>query len=213
MTSVQTPSVLVVGGGLPLDSERLRQLAQAYDSSIAADAGALTLRNAELTPAFVTGDFDSLSEADLAWLPPDRRRHKPDQSSTDLEKAVLLALEQGAKRIGLACATGDRIDHTLNAVSLMLRYRNRAEFTLHDAHGDATLAFAPGTALNGKPGDRLSLVPAPGATGVRSSGLKYLLDGIDLVFGGRDGISNELMVAQARLTFKTGSLLVYRFLS
>jgi thiamine pyrophosphokinase len=211
--SAQVQSILVVGGGSFVGVERLQQCAAAYDGAIAADAGVSALRRAEVVPLYLVGDLDSVAPEDRAWVPADRTRASTDQNTTDLEKAIGLALELGAKRIGLVCASGDRIDHTFNAVSLMLRYRGRAEFTWHDAAGDGTLAFAPGTAIAGKPGERVSLVPAPGATAVRTTGLKYMLEGTDLVLGSRDGISNVLMVASARVTFKSGSLLVYRFLN
>ena len=211
-TSTTLQSILIVGGGPSPGGERLRQLAGAYDAVVAADSGVVALKESNLTPLLVTGDFDSVTPEQLAWIPEERRVRNPDQSTTDLEKAVQWAVKAGAKRLGLTAVTGDRLDHAVNAVSLMLRYRSRAEFTLHDTHADATLAYPPGVTIKGREGDRLSLVPAPGATGVRSSGLKYLLEGIDLVFGGRDGISNEMLVPEASLIIKTGSLLVYRFL-
>jgi thiamine pyrophosphokinase len=203
-------SLLIVGGGSCPSLGRLRQVASEYQAIIAADFGVAFLRQAGLSPLYLTGDFDSVTADDLGWVTPEQRRHDPDQSTTDLEKAILLAIGLGARRFGIACATGDRMDHSVNAISLMVRYSDRAEFTLHDAHGDATLAFAPGITITGTPGEKLSLVPAPGATGVRSTGLMYPLDGIDLLLGSRDGISNELTKNEARLTFLAGSLLVYR---
>lgn len=210
--SPQVQSVLVVGGGAPVGAERLKQCAGAYEGVIAADAGVSSVRQAGLTPLFLVGDLDSVSAEDRAWVGEERTRHSADTNTTDLEKGILLALELGAKKIGMVCVSGDRLDHTVNSVSLMLRYRTRAEFTWHDSLADATMAMAPGTTINGKAGDRVSLIPAPGATAVRTSGLKYLLDGMDFVYGSRDGISNELQVAQARVNFKTGSILIYRFI-
>lgn len=210
--NAQMQSVLVVGGGWSVNLERLKQCAGRYDGLIAADAGAAPLRQADMPPLFLVGDLDSITPEDRAWVPADRVRASTDPSHTDLEKAILLALELGAKKVGMICVSGDRIDHTVNGLSLMLRYRTRAEFTWHDDRGDATLALPPGTTIAGKPGDKVSLVPAPGAAAVRTSGLKYMLDGVDLTFGSRDGVSNELQVAAARVQFKTGSLLVYRHL-
>ncbi len=206
-------SVLVVGGGAPVGVERLQQCAAGYEACLAADSGLAAVKEAGLSPLFVVGDMDSVSPEVLASMGADKTRRSTDQSTTDLEKAVLLALELGAKKIGIVCASGDRIDHTINGVSMMIRYRGKAEFVWHDAQGDGTLAFPSSTNIVGQPGDRISLVPAPGATAVRTSGLKYMLEGVDLIMGSRDGISNELMVATARVSFKTGSLLVYRFLN
>lgn len=204
--------MLIVAGGAAVSVERLKQCAANYEAVIAADAGVSLVRQAGLSPIFLVGDLDSATPEDQAWVTADRTRRSTDQNTTDVEKAVLLALELGAKKIGLVCASGDRIDHTFNGVSMMVRYRTRAELVWHDAQGDGTLALAPSATITGQPGDKVSLVPAPGATGVRTSGLKYLLDGVDLTLGSRDGVSNELMVATARLSFKSGSLLVYRFL-
>lgn len=193
--------------------ERLKQCAAGYEACLAADSGLGALKQAGLSPLFLVGDLDSVSSEDAASMGADKTKKSTDQSNTDLEKAVLLALELGAKRIGIVNASGDRIDHTFNGVSVMIRYRGKAEFVWHDGQGDGTVAFPTAVAITGQPGDKVSLVPAPGATAVRTVGLKYMLDGADLIMGSRDGIANELMVATARVQFKTGSLLVYRFLN
>ena len=199
-----------MGGGLSPGPQRLKQLALRYPLLIAADSGLVALRNAELTPAWVTGDFDSVSQEQLDWIPRDRQRHNPDQSNTDLEKAIILALEMGVTTIGLACVSGDRIDHTINAIGLMHRYSDRAIFEFHDSNGYGQLVTPPGLTFAGHPGDRVSLVPAPGTSELSTSGLKYAFSGTDLYLGSRDGISNELTEGEASIFFEEGSLLLYR---
>jgi thiamine pyrophosphokinase len=202
-----------VGGGISPGTHRLKQLALRYPLIIAADSGLVALRNADLTPALVTGDFDSVSQEQLDWIPTDRQRHNPDQSNTDLEKAIILALEMGVTSIGLVCVSGDRIDHTVNAIGLMHRYSDRALMEFHDTHGDGQLVTPPGLTFTGRPGDRVSLVPAPGTSELSTSGLKYAFSGTDLYLGSRDGISNELTGGEASIFFEEGSLLLYRHLS
>ena len=209
----ESTSVLIVGGGQSPGRARLQTIAKGYDRIIAADGGLNTLLQADLMSAAVTGDFDSVSDESLQWVPAGRRHHNPDQRTTDLEKAMLLALATGADRLGLACATGGRIDHTINAISMMKRYKPRADIVLYDAHGEARLASPPEVELEGQVGDFVSLVPAPIARRLWSEGLRYPLEGLDLELGGRDGISNELTRTRARIRFESGSLLVYRRLA
>jgi len=206
----ESTSVLIVGGGQSPGRVRLQTIAKGYDRIIAADGGLKTLLQADLMSAAVTGDFDSVSDESLQWVPAERRYHNLDPSNTDLEKAVLLALAMGADRLGLTCVTGDRIDHSINAISMMKRYKNRADIVLYDSHGEARLVLPPEVELEGQVGDLVSFVPAPAARQLYSVGLRYPLEGLDLELGGRDGISNELTRVRARIRFESGSFLIYR---
>jgi len=203
-------TALIVGDGASPGRQRLLQIAERYHTLIAADGGLAILRELELQPTLVVGDFDSVTPETLDWVPVERRRQVDDQDSTDLEKAIRAALESGHRLLGLACVTGGRLDHSQNAVSLMIRYRAEAELVLYDACGEARLAGPPTARIRGRTGDRISLIPAPAAMSITSRGLRYPLDGLDLVPGGRDGISNELSAEEAELTFASGGLLVYR---
>jgi thiamine pyrophosphokinase len=202
-------SMLIVAGGQPPDPEKLRQWAGRYEAIIAADSGLETLEMAGLEPAFVIGDFDSVADEVLAAMEPSILIENEAQEDTDLEKAILLALKQGADRIGLAGASGNRIDHTLNAISLMLRYREHADFIFHDDGGTARIAVPPEAVIHGQSGQRVSFVPAPAATGLTGEGLAYPLEKLDLTLGGRDAISNELIDEVAYVRFSGGSFLVY----
>ena len=201
---------LIVGGGTSPGIPRLLDIAKAFDIVIAADVGLAHLKEAGIVPTHVIGDFDSASQEMLDLIPRERQIHDPSPHDTDLEKAIRHALKLGVSRLGLACVTGSRIDHSFNAVNLMVRYGDRVRVTLFDAFGDAMIVNPPGTEIHGTPGDKLSLVPAPGAAGLASEGLLYPLNGMTLGFGERDGISNELTAETARVTFDSGRLLLYR---
>lgn len=211
----ETPqrAALIVGGGISPGIQRLKSLAKNYALIIAADSGAIRLQEAGLTPDVVTGDFDSVSQEELSWISSENLKHNPDQSNTDLEKALVLALEAGVTRIGLTCVSGDRVDHSINALSLMHRYSDRAIMEFHDGCGDGQLVTPPGLTFTGRPGDRVSLVPAPGTSELSTSGLKYNFSGTDLYLGSRDGISNEMVDSEASIFFAEGSLLLYRHLA
>jgi thiamine pyrophosphokinase len=202
--------ILIVGGAALAVPGKLPVWAAGYGAIVAADSGLDNTVAAGLEADLVIGDLDSASQAALATLPHDARIHSESQEETDLEKAIKWAISNQARTIGLACVSGDRIDHTFNAVSLMLRYKNEAEFVLYDDHGEARLAVAPEVTIRGRIGQKVSLVPAPAAFNLRSQGLRYPLRGMDLVFGGKDGISNQLTAEAAKVAFDSGSFLVYQ---
>jgi len=203
-------AVLIVGGGYPPDPKQLHQVVARYPYTLAADSGLAALVAAGIEPDLVVGDFDSVDRALLAEIPRERQRPDPSPDDTDLEKCIRLALEQGAQRIALAGGSGNRLDHTLNAVSLMVRYASQAELVLFDASGEATLVAPPGITITGAPGDLISICPAPSALGLESKGLRFPLDKLDLELGGRDGIANELSRPEASITFRSGRFLLYR---
>lgn len=210
MTDTRAPRALIVGGGTSPGSARLLELSRAYDFVIAADAGLVHLSEAGIVPAYVTGDFDSVPTELLDPIPAEHRIHDPGQDCSDLEKAIRLGTGMSVSEMGLACVTGTRIDHTVNAVNLMLRYQDRVAMTLFDTHGDAAIVNPPGIEILGAAGEKLSLVPAPGASGLQSEGLLFPLTGVTIGFGERDGISNEMTSDTALISFDSGCLLLYR---
>jgi thiamine pyrophosphokinase len=63
--------------------------------------------------------------------------------------------------------------------------------------------------LHGAPGDLLTLLPVGGpASGVRTTGLRFPLDGERLDAGTTRGVSNELAETSATITVDEGALLV-----
>ena len=63
--------------------------------------------------------------------------------------------------------------------------------------------------LDGSAGDIVSLLPLGGdATGVRTVGLSYLLDGETLQSGRSRGLSNEIEKAPASVSLEGGTLLI-----
>jgi len=205
-----TPHALIVAGGMEIAPDRLRELAVAASLIVAADSGLLLLRKGGMEPDAVIGDLDSLTPEDLARLSSDQVHHDPGQEDTDLEKAIRFCADRGIKSANIVGATGGRLDHTLNAISLLLKYSSLMTFTLHDKDGSATLATRSPLRFDGQIGDRISLIPAPAAYGLSSRGLRYPLDGFDLLFGGRDAVSNAVVSAPVEIVWRNGSFLLYR---
>jgi thiamine pyrophosphokinase len=206
-----TRKALIVGGGGRIACDRLRRLASNADVIVGADAGIVHLADCQLRADAIIGDLDSATPAQIRHRPPQRIIHDPGQDDTDLEKAIRWCIErENCRAADIVGVTGGRLDHTLNAVSLILRYRDRLRITLHDRDGYAILAAQSPLTLNCSIGDKLSMIPAPAAHGLRSIGLRYPLSSLDLMVGGRDAISNEATAEIVELTWTEGSFLVYR---
>lgn len=188
---------------------------------ICADGGGETALAWNLTPDLLVGDMDSISPASLETLthtPGVEVRVVPvEKDETDLELALLTALERGAKEITILGGLGGRLDHTLGNIYLLaadqlVRAGAKARLLDEDEevlvlHGSESLTLA------GKPGDLLSLIPlTPVARGVRTTNLYYPLKSEPLYIGPTRGISNVFTGETATVAFEEGLLLViHRF--
>jgi thiamine pyrophosphokinase len=201
---------LIVAGGGEIAPDRLAALAASAGFIVAADSGFLQLRKSGIKPDTIIGDLDSLSADEVKGVPPGVIRRDTGQDDTDLEKAIRFCLEQGIRAADIVGATGNRLDHTLNAVSLLLRYSDRLALTLHDDNGWATLATQSPLTLSEKIGERVSLSPALEVYGLRSKGLRFPLENLDLCGGSRDAVSNEVASLPVEITWSRGAFLLYR---
>ena len=135
-----------------------------------------------------------------------------DQDLADLEKALLLALERGADKITIAGAGGGRIDHTLTAMALLMRYHREAALTLeHDGSRVRALSGSlddPGRmTLATRPHDTISLIAFAPARAVSLEGVTWPLEDAILPVG-THGVSNSATGTLVTLEIRGGSVLI-----
>jgi thiamine pyrophosphokinase len=202
---------LVFAGGDPVDGDVEARLPQAGVTVVAADSGvdiALALgRRVDL----VVGDFDSADPAAVEAAVAsgaEVRRYPVDKEQSDLELALHAARASGAKRVVVVGGYGGRLDHFL-ANALLIASPAFADIQIEALVGDARITVIHECArLSGTPGDLCSLLAVGGAArGVRTTGLRYPLDGEDLLPGSTRGISNELSEPVATVSLEHGALL------
>lgn len=179
---------------------------------IAADGGARVAFALGLSVRVVIGDLDSITADELALLEGAGARvlrYPAEKDETDLELALLYAAGQGATRIRILGAMGDRLDQTIsNLYLLALPALAGRDVRIVAGRQEAYLLPAGGVIM-GAPGDTISLLPLNGpAHGVRTEGLEYPLRGEDLIFGPARGVSNLMNGTTARVTVESGLLLV-----
>ncbi len=209
-----TRAAIVLAGGDPVEPHLSRLLAP--DAVvIAADSGVHQAELLGLHVDYVVGDFDS---ADPAAIERARvagaviERHPAEKDATDLELALDVAREHGARLITVVGGAGGRLDHLLANFTLLASARF-ADLEIDARPGDAYVVVLqggrPARTLVGRPGSLVTLLPVGGdACGITTDGLQYPLRGATLRPGTSRGVSNVLIASEASVVLDVGTLLV-----
>lgn len=181
---------------------------------IGADSGVEHARRLGRTVDIAVGDFDSVDPAVLAEVEAAGTtvlRHPPDKDASDLELALETAVRLGIDEVTVIGGHGGRVDHFV-ASSLLLG-SDRFDTLRLDAWIDvAHVVVVRGTRrIEGRAGDVLTLLAVgSAASGVRTTGLRYPLDGGVLAPGSTLGLSNVMLTDVADVTVSDGVVLAIR---
>jgi len=199
---VQIPDAVTLVGGGVLDGATLARALARAPRLVAADGGADAALALGRVPDLAVGDFDSISEGARARLGAARLRHDPDQETTDFDKALAAVPAPLVLAVGFA---GARLDHTLAAMSTLLR--NPGRRVVMDTGADLCLLCPPDLTLDLPAGARVSLFPmAP--VRCASEGLVWPTEGLDLSPAGRIGTSNAAQGGLVTLSPEAPGLLL-----
>lgn len=184
---VQTSTFVTLLGAGDATIAQIRMAMELAPILIAADGGANTAIRHDLTPDAVIGDFDSVTEDILRGIPADRQHRISEQDSTDFDKA--LRSVDAPLSIGVGF-TGARLDHTLAALNVLVRYPSRRCLLISDQ--DVVVLLPPRLEFALTQGTRVSLFPF-GPARISSTGLKWETEGMDFSPSGKIGTSNEAL--------------------
>lgn len=201
-------NALIIANGSPPPVGVLRSLAAASELIVCADGGARHALRARVTPNVILGDMDSLAPSVRKSFRRVPLLRIPDQSTTDLEKAILFCLKQGYSKIDIAGGIGNRIDHSTGALGCFLRFRRRAR--LREIHREGTIIpVGKMLSLHRPRGSLMSLIPLHRCKGVTSANLRYPLRNASLELGIAEGISNVVTGSPVTVRVRSGVLLAY----
>lgn len=192
--------VTLVGGG-EVDANDLILALSLAPSLVAADGGANRLAELGHTPEAIIGDMDSLAAPLRArWL--DRMHHIPEQDSTDFDKCLRSIDASLTLALGF---TGARLDHTLSAMTALVRHGRSNVIVLSGQ--DICFLAPPRLDLPITVGARVSLFPLGPVQG-RSQGLYWPIDGIDFTPSAIIGTSNRASADRITLDLIAPCMLV-----
>ncbi len=207
-------AVIFAGGDIG-NYEKVRKYLSDSDLIICADSGAEHAFNMGVIPDLLVGDMDSISPASLEkvkQLGIENHGFPSEKDYTDTELALDIALKQGANEAILLGGLGDRPDHSLANIFLMVSFKKLGlELKLADENWEMFLIDRP-VEVGGEKGNILSLIPiTPEVTGVTTKGLYYPLKDETLFMGPARGISNIFLGNIAKVTIKQGLLLAVKW--
>ena len=193
--------------------ELLRAVAGRADLVVAADGGARHALDAGIVPDLVVGDMDSLGEAGVREVEGRGavlERHPVEKDKMDGHLAVMAVRERGATEADLLCATGGQLGALFAVPHILLAAeRMGVRAAMVADWGRAFVLESGNRTVAGRPRDSVSVFPLIGpAVGVTLEGFAYPLADARLEIGDTLGFHNELTGETARVSVRSGALLV-----
>jgi thiamine pyrophosphokinase len=200
---------LIIANGEPPQKKRLPELLRRSPFVICADGGANTAVKLNITPDAIVGDFDSIHAEALVKFRRVPVYEDRNDETTDLEKAILWAIQSGYDHIAIIGAFGKRVDHTVGNLGVLRKFYPDAVITLIDDSGELSYVGRE-LSYDAEEGDIVSLIPLNKCEGITTSGLKYALNGESLELGVREGTSNVVTSSPVKIRVKKGHLLLFK---
>jgi thiamine pyrophosphokinase len=178
---------------------------------ISADGASNKLAKFNLIPHYIVGDFDSISKDSIEFFKKKGVTFLAikEQEHNDLEKCLKLCMELKIKDIIVYGATGKRLDHTLNNLSILKRYYKKAKIRFIDNENEIFVTDKD-ISFDYRKGDVISIFGYPKAEGIITEGLKYPLKNETLELGKREGALNKASDDRVRIRLGKCEILVVR---
>ena len=213
-------AVIVSGGNV--DQALLKDFLRDLDHPfiIAADRGLAALRNIEVYPDHMIGDYDSSDQETYEYAKSIHDKMgialtklNPIKDDTDTEAALSLALRETDGRIYIFGGTGSRLDHVIANIAILVRALEEGrEAMLLDSNNRIRLVdrdHAVRIRREDAFGDYLSIFPyGMEARGVTATGVFYPLLDVTLRGNSSLGTSNEIIEEFADISVKEGILIL-----
>ena len=159
-----------------------KPLSESCEVIVGVDGGTDAALSRNLAVTMATGDFDSIADTEV------ERIALPNQNSSDLEKSLQYAAENGAEIVKIVGVEGGEIDHQLAAFAALVEAPPELEISMHMSEhivmrclGDLEIVLDEGTTL--------SLFAFTACASVSISGVEFPLEEEPLAFSTR-GLHN-----------------------
>lgn len=203
--------LIFANGDIAGELEWIRPYLKKATAVLAANGGSRHLLALQHQPDVVIGDLDSLPIEVRTWLEAENTpfiSHPAAKNETDLELALLYAVENYPDDLLLFGSLGGRLDQTLANILLLTHPQlDGRRITLITANERAWLIQADDQ-FQGQVGETVSLIALAGDVHIRAtSGLQWSLQDEWLLFGLARGVSNVISAETVSISVQSGSLL------
>lgn len=200
---------VIVGGADINNYEYINGKISKDDFVIFCDSGLKHLKNLDVSPNLIVGDFDSHENPNLdvetIVLP-------CEKDDTDTVFAVKEAIKRGFDEFILIGVVGARLDHTLGNVSVLLYLHSLSKKgTIIDDYSEMEIVSEDIAYIDDSYAF-FSLLNISGvAKGVTIKNAKYLLNNAEITCEYQYGVSNEVVAGEtAQVSVKDGKLLLIK---
>ncbi len=202
---------LIIANGKPPDISVIEYFKkEGYSTIYCADGGSNSAKKLGIIPDYIIGDFDSITEeTKLFFQNKSELIHIKSQNDTDVEKCIKHAVKNGIQEAILTGVTGDRLDHTLCNMSIVIKYFYQIKIKIA-AEKSLLIPKTDLCKFITIPGEQVSLFGFNKRTKIISKGLKYKLDNIPLPFGEKESTSNVATDISVILLIKGGIIFIIR---
>ncbi len=182
------------------------------DFIISVDGGIRHIKELELYPDLILGDFDSsvFSEA-LEYKKAEIKKYNKDKDFTDGEIAINYAIKEEFSEVIIIGALGNRIDHTFSNVFMLEKLNdNNIIGTIVEKNNEIKYLNEK-IIISGNGFKYFSIVPiSKKIVGVTIKNAKYNLDN-EIIFRTQTrGISNEFINKDVLISIREGSAFVIK---
>ncbi|RST75449.1 thiamine diphosphokinase [Siminovitchia acidinfaciens] len=185
---------------------------------VGVDKGVQMIIGAGLRPDIAVGDFDSILEDEwkrIERLVPSLRKFKPEKDETDMELAIMWALEMNPTSVRIFGGTGGRLDHFMANALMLGKYKQEnpnVTFELIDVQNILSVHLPGGYDVKGDEERKfISFIPIfSDVYGLTLKGFKYPLNNHHVPTGSSLCISNELIHETGHFSFEKGILMMIR---
>ncbi len=208
---MKTKAVVILAYVENYDKEFLIDCIKDSDYIICADGGQTIAHKHGITPDCVIGDFDSTIESpafDCRYI-----TYPVEKDITDAEACVLHCIDEGITEITFIGGIGGRLDHTLGALSLLVKFKDQVgRIRLVDKRNQVELLENGSILIESDPAYRFfSIVPVyEKISGVSIKGAKYPLNNVEMFKASTLGISNEVLSDEAVVNINDGLAYIIR---
>ena len=205
---------IIISNGRIKNKKFYKNLIKKSDYVICVNGGSKHARTLNLIPNIIIGDMDSLSKSDYQYFLKKGckiKKYHPVKDKTDMQLAIEHAIKLGLKKILMLCVFGERLDHILANIFLLIKITKKGvKARIIDEFNEIFLVRKSGV-VEGEIGETVSLIPLSlSVTGITTRGLEYRLENGMLKIDDTLGVSNILTKKRAMIKVGNGILLVVK---